>query len=52
MEGWSMPAAMERAESSVVAQPQVVERVVFGVQRVCMRDERTAGVRTLESSKW
>lgn len=47
-----MCADMSCAESRRVAQPEEVWRSVEGVQRVRMREERTAGVRTFESSKW
>ncbi|KAI7091932.1 ribonuclease H-like protein [Hortaea werneckii] len=43
---------MSWAESERMAQPVAACRSVPGVQRVCMRAERTVGVRALESSKW
>lgn len=43
---------MSRAERDDVAQPHWEWRSVPSVQSVCMSDERTVAVRTLESSKW
>lgn len=43
---------MSRAESTSTAQPQLECKSEEEVQSTSMREDRTAGVRTLESSKW
>jgi hypothetical protein len=50
--GFIMFAEMSRADRAETAHPQASKRSEDGSHSFAMREERVAGVRTLESSKW